>query len=336
MDYYEELSVARTASLAEIRHSYRYLVRLLHPDRCADENLCLLAGLQMKRLNQILAVLSDAGQRSRYDAGLDLPPNDLPPKKSKATAWLWRAAEVAAIAGVLFYARSGGAWGGNRHGVIPSAGTRSAAATVPPPSGCSVPAETSNPMRLARRELDRLRAGRRHSPPETDAVGPGAEAMSFELPAATAPTGIQPISERPLPFASESLPAPSIPPASQRLAGNWYYIPSSPQAPSRGLYPPEYIELKLTEEGGILHGRYRGRYRITDRAIPPDVIFDFEGRSDPRSVRLPWNGAREAQGHVTLRLVSDDVLEVTWTASHLSADLGLASGTAKLIRQRRP
>ena len=56
----------------------------------------------------------------------------------------------------------------------------------------------------------------------------------------------------------------------------------------------------------------------------------------PISARLPWTGARDAQGHVTLRLVSDDLLEVTWTASHLSADMGLASGTAHLIRQRMP
>src|SRR5436309_5545976 len=111
MDYYQELGVVRTASLAEIRRAYRCLVRLLHPDHCPDEDLRLLAGLQMKRLNQILCVLADAEQRSRYDAGLDLPARPaLPPVQGKTAAWLWRAAHMAAIVAIawlLSYLRSG-------------------------------------------------------------------------------------------------------------------------------------------------------------------------------------------------------------------------------------
>ncbi len=70
MTYYEELDLPPTASTDEIRHSYKALARLLHPDQCNDTRLKRLAELQMRRLNQILAVLTDAQERRRYDAGL--------------------------------------------------------------------------------------------------------------------------------------------------------------------------------------------------------------------------------------------------------------------------
>src|SRR4051794_13280556 len=70
MTYYEELGVAEAASVEEIRHAYRRVVRLLHPDQCSDEETRRLADLQMKRLNGILAVLGDGGRRAKYDASL--------------------------------------------------------------------------------------------------------------------------------------------------------------------------------------------------------------------------------------------------------------------------
>lgn len=72
MDHYEELGVERSASVAEIRHAYRRLMQLLHPDHCGDKASRRLAELQTKRLNAILAVLTDPVERERYDRELTL------------------------------------------------------------------------------------------------------------------------------------------------------------------------------------------------------------------------------------------------------------------------
>jgi hypothetical protein len=137
-----------------------------------------------------------------------------------------------------------------------------------------------------------------------------------------------------VPVHAEPAPADHPAPAAARLAGHWYYVPESHEAPGKGVYVPEYIELRVTDDRGTLRGRYHARYRVTDQAISPEVTFQFEGPGGPAAAQLPWTGAGDAQGNLAIRLISADQLEVSWTASHLSADLNLASGTAQLIRQR--
>jgi hypothetical protein len=100
------------------------------------------------------------------------------------------------------------------------------------------------------------------------------------------------------------------------------------------MYHPEFIELRLIEEGGMLRGRYRSRYAVSDQAISPLVNFQFEGPTG--AARLPWQGPNGAQGEVSLRLVSDSLLEVRWTARRLSLELTLTSGAATLIRDAQP
>ena len=73
MNYYEELGVSSSASHEEIRHSYKALARLLHPDQITDVSLKTVAELQMRRLNQILSVLTDPEERRRYDLSLEVP-----------------------------------------------------------------------------------------------------------------------------------------------------------------------------------------------------------------------------------------------------------------------
>ena len=116
------------------------------------------------------------------------------------------------------------------------------------------------------------------------------------------------------------------------MSGVWLLLPT-PHAKTGGLYPPEYIELRLTEESGVVHGRYQARYHITDQAIPPTVAFQFEGPAGPDGASLPWNGTGGAKGEVRVRLLTSETLEVTWVASQLSAELGLISGTATLVRK---
>ena len=102
------------------------------------------------------------------------------------------------------------------------------------------------------------------------------------------------------------------------------------------LYAPEYIEAVIAEANGSVRGRYRARYQVSDKPISPNVAFLFEGRPKGNTASLQWSASGGARGEVQLRLVSENSLEVVWTATEMGKELGLASGTAVLVRQREP
>jgi curved DNA-binding protein CbpA len=62
-DYYSILEVPVNATLAQIKRSYRRLVRLHHPDLNKQAN-----DRRIKQLNEAYEVLSDAARRAAYDA----------------------------------------------------------------------------------------------------------------------------------------------------------------------------------------------------------------------------------------------------------------------------
>jgi hypothetical protein len=68
ISYYEELGLEQNASPAEIRDSFRALVRLLHPDQHIDPELKAIADRQLQKINRIYSVLSDPEKRRSYDA----------------------------------------------------------------------------------------------------------------------------------------------------------------------------------------------------------------------------------------------------------------------------
>ncbi len=70
LNYYEEFGVGPNASTEEIRRAYKILARLLHPDAQFDENLRVAADREMKRLNEMLGVLTDPRRRREYDGAL--------------------------------------------------------------------------------------------------------------------------------------------------------------------------------------------------------------------------------------------------------------------------
>jgi hypothetical protein len=70
MTYYEELGLPRDASVQEIHQAYRVLARLVHPDGQPNEQVRSMAERQMKRLNHLLATLTDPQRRREYDDSL--------------------------------------------------------------------------------------------------------------------------------------------------------------------------------------------------------------------------------------------------------------------------
>lgn len=362
MDYYEELGLSPQATPEEIRQAYRRLARLLHPDRLQDPELRRLADCQMKRLNAVYAVLSDPDKRRAYD---------LERERGRATAsaiepaiavgWSsrvafrrnapWVVAALAASVAIWGWLARHPGMQPVRHGIagpgreiVPvgaiepapapprtgrnpppaPAGRRESFPRATPPSDelerlrqALADAEAQRDAALA--QLSRLtQSSRPVLSPEEEALGASAE-PALPAPPATSPgeTG-----------SSDSASFPS------GLAGAWSYIPQTADFASRDMYPPEYIDLVITEQQGFLRGRYWGRYRVPDRAISPEVFFRFEGELNEEGV-YRWVGRGGARGEVRLRLISPEALQVVWLASELGRQMGLGSGTAVLVRQKR-
>jgi len=327
MDYYEELGVEHSASPDEIRQAYKHLARLLHPDHCGDQQGRRLADLQMKRLNCMLQVLTNPVDREGYDRSLlsRTPALSGPPGSLDWTAprWLWPVLAAILLGGILSLLIR------TPRPAAKTAGTHQAATEQ-----AASPPEPKAPRAHA------------HERPVRDSAGDDSELEGLPVDHAPAqargPTGGRsvpgPVFEEPAPVRATAAPvanpvaAPGQTPASPSIAGSWLFVPT-PDTKSAGLYPPEYIELRVMEEAGVLRGRYRARYRVVDRAISPTVAFEFEGRGSNDEARLPWTGAGGAKGEVTMRLLESGALEVTWEAHRMGAELGLISGTATLVRR---
>lgn len=65
INYYDVLRVKSDASETEIKHAYKKLAQLYHPDKRENQKF---ANHKMKQLNEAYATLSDPIKRSEYDA----------------------------------------------------------------------------------------------------------------------------------------------------------------------------------------------------------------------------------------------------------------------------
>lgn len=281
----------------------------------------------MKRLNGVLAVLTNPAERANYDRALARaqPPFQLPPARRVLRPGKWRAA-AAGLALLL---------------VILPLLLRPGPPAPPPRQFEPTPANTAPPPKAPARQA----VSRPSRPPVPIGLNRPAEANPESDPPAYFLSDPWPGNE---PEASRARAAPDRPgevpfpavapaqsaraPASPTLSGEWLYVPSV-HAKNASLYPPEYIELRITENAGILRGRYRARYRITDQAISPVVSFQFAGPAEAEAASLPWIGIGGAKGEVSLRLVDHGALEVDWVATQMGQELGLISGTATLVRR---
>jgi len=115
--------------------------------------------------------------------------------------------------------------------------------------------------------------------------------------------------------------------------GSWLYTPPRNHTRNAALYSPEYIEVKISEQEGAMHGRYWARYQILDKPISPSVAFQFAGKiGGPQSV-LAWTDAQGLRGEVKLTLLGESSLQVTWYVTGAVPRDALGGGTAVLVRR---
>ena len=320
MTYYEELGVPAGASREELRRAYKLLVRLLHPDHSGDDATRRLADLQMKRLNGMLSMLTDPVTRAAYDrslaAGSTPAKRSEPLDRMRDPRWRRPATGIAAALIVVLICA-----------VVPLGPPPHprAAPASPKPAAPTAPPERKTAPRRPSRGHGRTIARERPSPPEAISRRPAEVPHAGQAPHESEASPLAALQEPERPVRR---PDPATP---HSIAGEWLFV-ASPAIRSTG-YPPEYIELRVSEDHGAVRGRFRARYRVMDRAISPTVAFQFEGHSLPEGGVLPWRGAGGSQGEIKLRLLANGDLDVEWEASQLGEELGLISGKARLVRK---
>jgi curved DNA-binding protein CbpA len=348
LSYYDDLGVAQDATPEQIRESYRTLVRLLHPDQQTDPILKKSAEAQLRRVNQIVAILGDAERRRDYDtelagkAGRAAPIviQSLPAPKKPLIAFgnlVWIAAAVASGGLILWLSSQGEPL--NLNGGLPPDGAASAqSGVVPAGRPVAVLAPRMNPAPVAaesRVSSERLSVGR--PGPDRSSIEEESAAVKTDAPAprpipAQIVREIPPISFTPEPPKLPELAGlPEI--VRSPFAGFWVFPPMREENKDKTLYLPEFIEASIVERDGVLRGKYRSRYRIRDRAVSPNANFEFEGKASGATAKMPWRGDGGSRGEVVIKMVSDHSIEVVWTATDLGQSLALKSGTAVLMRR---
>lgn len=338
MTYYDELGLTPMASAEEIREAYKQLARLLHPDKLQDdESQRRLAECQMKRLNSICDTLTHPERRRAYDAFLraPAPPPAVPAiQRNLLAAWALATLLTGAITAIVL--ASSGQMIQPVTTPIRSAANDGACTPAPQPRPASdaTTASLRNQLRQTQRERDLLMSKLHET--ERRLIDQATSATQVPAPPELGASPLSVTSLRP-PLPTASPPILQEPrPTHRGMAGTWYYVRSQADQLRRHQYPPEFIEAVIEDNHGAIRGRYRARYRVPDRAISPEVSFQFDGPAAHDSARLAWHGPGGAKGDLQLRLVSENTLEIGWAASELGKHLGLASGTAILIRRRDP
>ena len=277
MNYYEELGVARSASVEEVRRAYRSVARLLHPDRQADETLRRLAGLQMARLNEILQTLTEPVLRREYDLGLrppygvsSEPPAPLARSRVRWSSLTWLCATLVALGVLVVF-------------LVHDTG-------VQQPGG-------------------------------EDNISIGVQQGGVAGARSNWPTGRAAL-QTTLPGRGE-----------EGFGGQWFYAQPAKRADSRDLYPPEYIDVEISDTRGNVTGKYAAKYSVLGRPISPFVFFEFGGSARPPSADLKWSSSGGTAGHVRLTLLSARLLRVDWSTDQPGQEQSLISGTATLLRR---
>lgn len=338
MSYYEELGVERTATTEEIRRAYKRLTKLLHPDHQLDPELRAAAERQMRRLNQIQEVLTNPESRVRYDRDLVRPTPVVQQdyiqgesRRSVSIGWVWVTSLVAIIILVAIWfpietyrppaAYPGAAQPPQTPAPQPADGMPSQPVAVERAAGAS---------RSARRPAPEAPPARTESAVERPAEQTRIEPMPVALPPAKPPLALNPI-----PLKTKPAESTEKEPRKPTLLGQWLYARSANDRTDEKLYPPEYIEMRVTERDGRMIGTYQARYFVSDRAVSPNVTFRFEGEAKAGG-EFSWEGAGGARGKIELKALTAQSIEVVWFATEMGTHLGLGSGSATLYRRQDP
>lgn len=350
LTFYDELGVASDASPEEIRNSFRALVRMVHPDHHPDLNLKTIAERQMRKLNRVYAVLSDPEKRRRYDAVLEeknfggtivLSPDARVNVQRLKGRLAWFGAMLLTAVTLIWLASE-------------SPGAR-------PVQSSERPAQSAFPAKAvtgASGEVDQLRAELRTMKAERDLAVRELVRLRGSRSAPTGTIDARPDPPSPVATTLTELPSPVLPllaagtapahvpavrlapavrqgTAGRSFIGFWFY--TKQEAASRtksSLYPPDFIEASITvEQNGQVHGKYRSRYKIVDRAISPDVNFEFSGNPVGPVLVAPWTGLGGSKGEITLKMTGDNAMKVDWSTFELGSIQGLITGTATLTRK---
>jgi hypothetical protein len=343
LTYYDELGVEKTAATEQVRDAFRALVRIVHPDHQTDPQLKEIAEKQMRKLNRVYAILSDPDKRRRYDESLErtfgptivLSPEATLNVRRLAGRIAWVAAAALTVITLVWLSTESPA----AHVQFEKPASPAAVATRPDP-----PRDDREELReelrttklerdLAIREVQKLRgivrAGTGITLPVPTYLSPAPiPATLTELPSPTLP--------RIPPPSAETGVRIQVPKAVPRhtFAGFWFYSKQSdPFVKASTLYPPEFIEATLSEQNGVVRGKYRSRYKIVDRAISPDVLFEFSGTANGNMLTATWVSPSGARGEIILKMAGDNALKVDWSTSQPGSVVGLISGTATLTRR---
>lgn len=370
MNYYAELGVRHDASEREIRQAYRVLVRLLHPDTQTGEDLRRAAERQLSRLNEMLEVLTNADKRRAYDHNLELgwpqadpiilpismpryrkPPESVSAMAGKAS-WVARLALkywAIVLIGVVIVGAVALSTLMQGNGEAPASRTEAVPQQSHPAAAPKKVASESVPPSLLPNQVIEQQAEAVLPPAAPRWKGSGRAVIPLKAapPSSSAPSALsepQASGSNPEPATNESEAAAqeparthvSLAPATS-FSGNWFYTTDLAAPAAVDGYRAVYVELLLTENDGMLSGNYRARYLVPDKAISPQVTFHLQGRSDSeRKAHAEWSSASGARGEAELNVSTPGVMEFRWWSTALGSQIGLSSGTAKLIRQRTP
>jgi curved DNA-binding protein CbpA len=341
--YYEELGVENTATQGQIREAYRVLVRLLHPDQQTDPQLRDAAELQMRKLNRIHAVLSDPVRRTSYDDSLEaVHPAPVIVVRSTDGELKKLIVRVGVIGGIVlgtFLLIWFMAMGNNSDARVQDA--RAASGAKSSDTADSDPGEQiarlRDQLRTAEAERDdafaqlvrlgakKQGASQESAKPESKATPVSTSDVMTEFPSSD--SGSAP--------SASALSANSAPKTSATdFAGFWVFSKAgSASSGGKSEYPPEYIELTVTERKGWLQGQYHSRYQMLDHGVSPDVDFTFMGAPTNGALNCVWQGPGGAKGRMTMRLLPSSAVELAWNVTDLGSQQWLKTGTATLIRK---
>ncbi len=362
VNYYEELGVREDTSVEEIRQGYRKLARLLHPDGHTDEVLKISADRQMQRLNEMLAILTDPSRRQEYDLSLHGPMRVMAPDPARPARVTGRFAPIGEAGFLHFVVRNSfwiligtvlagcGLWlvlsRPQDPEVVQQSRRRPSEVTVTGPAAIlpEVPERTISKARKTpaapSEESVPLRA---QTPPQPSGIDTNDNSLvagsrdQLEVP----PRPEQPPAAQAEPPQVPAREAQAIRAVQQErsamkspFVGNWFYVPEKTSGESPGLYPPEYMEFVITKNGDSLLGQYRARFRVSDLAVSPEVIFRATGRDTlGNSATLQWFSSDGAKGDVQLTPRSANSMDVVWWTKQFGRRAVLTSGTALMIRQ---